>query len=181
MKISIPFALGIFFAAFLFMLYTAPAQAFNKDQVERYSFSKSETGQAVYILSFELGGYSEDLYIPIVGERDLANGTRKNRFGFSLQPGYPNGHSDAGEAVSLMIAKAELVDGHYKIPAGESVAFKIISLFKVDEAEADTYKFTVTELPFFVGDEREAQSFNPSELKYMHSSFEELYFERDRS
>jgi len=179
MKLSIPYALGIFFIAFLFMLYSAPAQAFSENQIERYSFSKNEIGQAVYTLSFKLGGHSNDLYVPIVGQRDLANGSRKNRFGFSLQPGYVSENVSAGEAIALMIAKAEIIDGHYKIPAGESVVFKIVSIFKVDEKETDTYKFSVTELPFFVGDEREPRSFNPSELKYMHSSFEALYFQRD--
>ncbi len=179
MKLSIPAALGIFFAAFLFMLYTAPAEAFSKDQVDRYSFANTDTGQAVYTLSFVIGNSSKDLYIPIVGERDLANGTRKNRFGFSLEPGYEGGSSKAGEAIALIIAKAEIVDGYYKVPAGTSVAFKIVSLFKVKETEANTYKFIVTELPFFVGDTRDPRSFNPSELKYMKSNFEALYFERD--
>ena len=179
MKLSIPYALGIFFAAFLFMLYTAPAEAFTRDQVDRFSFSNNENGQAVYTLSFMLGGMSKDLYIPIVGERDLTNGTRKNRFGFSLETGYPSAVTSNGTATALVISKAEMVDGFYKVPAGETEKFSIVSLFTVSEQESNIYKFTVTELPFFLGDSREARSFNLSELKTMNSSFEALRFQRD--
>ena len=179
MKLSIPAALGIFFVAFLFMLYSAPAQAFSSEQVNRYSFAKTDDGVAVYTLTFTLGGYTKDLYIPIVGIRDLPNRTRQNNFGFEMQAGYGDSPTDDGAVVALIVAKAEIIDGQYKVPAGESVTFKIVALFKTTEDESDTYRFKVTELPFFVGDDKEAQSFNPSELKYMHSSFEALRFLRD--
>ena len=179
MKLTIPYALGIFCAAFLFMLYSAPAEAFSKDQVDRYSFAKSEEGIAVYTLAFALGGFSKDTYIPVVGERDLANGARKDRFGYVINSGYPNEISTDGEVTSFLIASHEIVDGHYKIPAGTTGLFKIIALLNIDESESNTYQFSVTELPFFVGDKKEARSFNPSELKYMNSTFEALRFERD--
>lgn len=179
MKVSIPMALGLFFVAFLFMLYTAPAEAFSKNQVDRYSFAKTDDGVAVYTLSFVLGGYSKDLYIPIIGVRGLVNGTRQNNFGFEMQAGYGENPSEDGQVTALMISNADIVNGQYKVPAGTSAAFKIVALFRTAKDESDTYRFKVTEFPFFIGDNKEAQSFTPSELKYMLSSFEALRFERD--
>ena len=178
-KLSIPGAFGLLLVALLFMFSTAPAEAFEQHMVDRSSYSFSDQGIGVFELTIMIGGWSKDLYLPVVGERSLPFASRENRFGFELESGHPNEVSDAGDVTALMIAPFEIVDGYYKIPARTLASVKILAITHIDEADSNTYRFRVTELPFLEGADMTPGHFSSGEMKYLFTNHEPFHYEYD--
>lgn len=178
-RLSIPAAIGLLIVALVFMIETTPAEAFNKDAIDRDSFSQVENGVGVFMLTVPLGAWPEDMYIPVVGERGLPFASRVNRFGFELEAGFPQAASDAGDATGLIVANAEIVDGYYRFPAKTLASFKIIVVANVDEVDGNIYRMRITELPFLMGDEKAPGHFSDGEMKYLVTNYEPLHYEQD--
>ena len=161
------------------MMAPTTSLAFEADMIDRDSVSYPELGVGIFTLDITIGGWSEDLYLPVVGERDLPFASREDRFGFVLETGYDQANADAGSVTALMVAPFEIVDGHYKIPARTLATVKIIALVTVDEEYGDTYGLRVTELPFLSGDDKTPGHFSQPEIKYLYTNKEPFHFERD--
>lgn len=171
----------IFVFTFLLVFLAAhSAEAFYRDQVERDSFVAADNQTAVYGLSVPMGPFKEDIYIPVVGQRGLENGTRSNYFGYDFESAYPSlAVTDDGQATVLAVSLASIENGLYKIPAGTRMTVQFIGIFSVTADDSNTYAMRINEFPFFYGASKDPQSFNPSELKYLATNHEALNFTRD--
>lgn len=175
----IPTAFSLFVTISLFTTGVTSVEAFNKDAIDRESFSHVDKGVGVYMLTIPLGAWSEDLYIPVMGERDLPFASRINRFGFALESGFPQETSDAGTAMGFVIANAPIVDGYYKFPARTLASMKVLVVANVDEDAGNIYRLRITDLPFLRGEEKTPGHFSTGEMKYLYTNYEALHYERD--
>lgn len=166
---------------FTLMLAGVPlaSHAFSKDTVDRDSVVSGDGMTAAFMLTVPMGGFNDDIYVPVQSKRNLAYGTRENHFGFTIESGFPSERTDDGTVASLAVSAAEIVDGFYKVPAGTQIPFTFLTLMNVSEAESNIYRYRLTELPFFIGQEREPRHFTTGELKYLVTNYEALNYERD--
>lgn len=120
-------------------------------------------GDGAFIIGWQLQSREQDLYVPVQSTRNLPNGTRTNHFGYQLEA---DGQvTDVGSTTALMVSNAKIVDGMYRVPAGETATFFAISYGKFKSPDTEAYAMRLIEVPFFVGADREVQNFNPSELR----------------
>lgn len=166
----------------LLVMGSTEANAFSKDAVTQYSVANSDAGTAVYELQVMLGGYGYDMYVPVVGEYGIANGTGGHTFGYQLERGHQGDESFVASSTALLIPAGRplpVVDGMYKIPKYSTHLFRFIVFAAVAPEYGDTYRMRITELPFYFGDERLARYYTTGELKYMVTTAEPLHFTRD--
>lgn len=161
----------------VFTLQSGTALAFPKDTVDRDSFSRPELGIGVFELTFPVGGWSKDLYIPVVGEQNLPYGSRIRKFGYTFERSGTT--TDTATGTALILSNAEMVDGFYRIPAGTTAWLTVLAIASADEKDGDLYRMRVTELPFFLGDDRLPGHFTNGEMKYLTTNSEPLHYTRD--
>jgi len=87
--------------------------------------------------------------------------------------------SDAGTATALIIASAPIEDGYYVIPAGRFVAATVLAVLTVPEEEGNTYRFSVTNLPFLLGQQETPGHYSDAELIPLSTKYEALHYQRD--
>ncbi len=156
-------------AAFLMLLSPSASEAY---------FTTGQTAtmlnaqNAVFTISYKFGHDDKDMYLPATAIRTnspLADGTTLT-YGF-----YENGDysKENGVAQAVILSKAPIVNGMYKIAKGTVETFTLLALLSTEttELEAD-YALHVDVLPFMI--EKENQHLNPSELQYYTTKEVEL-------
>lgn len=167
------------FAALL-LLSGSPAFAFSVNDVDRSAFANNEAGLAAYQITFTIGGRSEEVRIPVLGERGLQNGSRQNHFGYQIEARRPRtAIVDTGTSTALIVSKAPIEDGMYVVKPGERYTFMMLAVYKIGLGAGNEYRLRLIELPFFLGEDKTPQHFTPSELKYFYTEAEDLYFNSD--
>ena len=136
------------------------------------SVQRINAENAVLTVSYKFGHDDKDMYLPTTAVRAgsvTADGT-------SLTYGlYENGDDLKGNGVSqaVIISKAPVVDGMYKIAKGTVQTFTVLVLLSTNESELEAdYALHVDALPFKI--ETDVQKLNPSELQYYATKEVEL-------
>lgn len=121
---------------------------------------------ALFFIDFAFGHESHPTFIPVIATRDQAFNSELTSLGFEVleESKYV---STLGATQAIVLGSVSIEDGMYKVPAGKKASFTLAVIFttKPDTAEVD-YAVHVTDLPFYVGEEKEYRYLNPSELKY---------------
>lgn len=152
--------------------------AFTQGSVDRNGIASADTMTAAFSITVPVGGFSDDIYIPVLGVRSGQLIAASTTFTFEIEAGYGEGDTD-GVVTALAISQAEIVDGMYRIPANTRIPMTFIGLMRVSDSESDIYRMRITELPFYIGDNRETRGYSSGELKYLVTNYEALNFIQD--
>lgn len=123
----------------------------------------------LYTITYSFGLPKQDIYLPIKTERNLMHGNGDSTLGYTVRT-ENNVIANDGIAAAIVLSDAEVKDGMYFVPAGESATFTLVAFYKAPAmTPMDGYKLQVEHLPFPVdlgeGD-MQIRSLNPSELQY---------------
>lgn len=148
---------------FAMIVFPAPTSAYVT--TDQNVVRLSDTA-ALFTITYQFGHKDLNFYMPIVPVRDLAHDSHSKNLGFEILEDGDNATTE-GTATGIVLSGAPIVDGMYRTPADRFTQFMLVVLFTVpDEAEENDYALHVQELPFYMGDDREYQKLNPSELQY---------------
>lgn len=146
-----------------FVLTPATSEAYFTTSQTATQINETTT---LFAIEYKFGHQSDSYYLPARAVRDQVWGTDNSRVGFTvLEDG--KRVTDAGSAVGVVISTAELTDDEmYKTPRGllKTFTLYVILTTEPDTPEAD-YAIKVTDLPFYLGDSREYQKLNETELR----------------
>jgi len=124
---------------------------------------------ALYSITYSFGLPNQDLYLPIIAERNLMHDASEAKLGYTIR----NDREDVittGDTASFIYSTAEIKDGMYYVPKGSKASFTLVTLFRTQTGTpAEDYLLLVENLPFLVdigNPELEVRDLNPSELKY---------------
>lgn len=147
-----------------FVVTPASADAYFTTDQRATQINETTT---LYAIEYKFGHQSNSYYLPARANRDQAWGTNNGQIGFSiLEDG--KRVTDAGNAVGVVISNSELTDDEmYKTPRGLLKTFTLYVILTTDpDAPEADYAVKVTDLPFYLGDSREYQKLNETELRY---------------
>jgi len=124
---------------------------------------------AMYLIEYSFGLPDNDIYMPVIAQRDLAWESTQKKAGYSFTENGSHIHTQ-GTAAALVVSDAPIVDGMYKIEKGSAKKMTLLAFLITDpKAHEDDYALQVTKLPYYVdkgADELDALQLNPSELQY---------------
>lgn len=124
---------------------------------------------ALYSIEYEFGLKDNDIYMPIVAERGLDNGSDARTLGYTIRE---DGIEEVkhGQAVAAVFANAPIVDGMYKLEKGKVHTMTLVAVYKAGaDTQENEYALQVDELPYYVAKADGTQTYlklNPSELQY---------------
>lgn len=124
---------------------------------------------ALYTIEYTFGLVNEDIYMPVVTQRDLEWKSSEHIVGYSIDTDEDETVT-TGTAAGVVLSDAPIVNGMYKIDKGEAQKMTLLVLFKTEQtALEDSYKLQVGQLPYFVDtgeDDFTIRQLNPSELQH---------------
>lgn len=158
---NIKYVYTLAFAALLAAPTLTQAYYTTDQTVTQYTETTS-----LYTIDYYFGSQREPLFMPAVAIRDLTPGSNPNALGYEV---LVDGETptDVGTAAAVIVGDVPVVDGMYKVPAGQNGHFTLYLLLTTDNdtPEAD-YALHVTKLPFFRGEIKNAQALNIHELTH---------------
>lgn len=162
-KINI--SLGIVVAVFLSIVPQASQAYFTTEQTA----TKVTGSTAMYTIEYRFGLQNQDIYMPIVTQRELEIGSEEKKVGYSMREDAKAVRSD-GVAVGIVLSNAPIVNGMYKISKGISRKMTLLVIYsaQTDSHEAD-YALQIDKLPYYVdmgGAQLEMRQLNSSEMQY---------------
>jgi hypothetical protein len=133
---------------------------------------------ALFQIEYSFGKKDESVYLPVRAARDQKWGTKNQKIGFEiLKDGTV---TDEGEAIGVVTAPVMFMpkdssNEQYVTPPGMAVRMSLYVVLEVPpSATSSSYRVQVTDLPFYVGEKKEYQKLNPSELQYYRSPAKKL-------
>lgn len=122
---------------------------------------------ALYSITYRFGLKDEPIWLPVFAERDLAFNSDAMKAGYQFIVDEETTLAD-GLSAGFVTSDATMQDGLYYVPAGEVRFFTLHVLLQVpsDYPETDDVALNVSELPFYVGEDRRYERLNPPELQY---------------
>jgi len=151
----------VFFLVVWFLAPSFTHAYFTTDQ-KAYAVTNSSV---LFTITYSFGSPSHDTYMPIGVVRDLAWDSKTKNIGYEVLDGMERIKS--GRTAGIVLSRAKIVDGMYKIPKGEAGSFTFFGIYTADQdMKKQDISIRVTELPFYWDDERQPLKLNPSELKY---------------
>lgn len=123
----------------------------------------------LFVIEYQFGHKHNDIYLPVVTKRGLAKESTEQQVGFTLRE---DGEKvkDLGIANGLVLSKAPIVDGMYKIKKGTSQKLWLVVMLTTKKDDPTTnYALQVDKLPFLMGSNKsnlQTLELNSSELQY---------------
>ena len=122
--------------------------------------------QAMYTVEFGFSTHSNDFFIPIQAVQGVPYQSDQDVLGYDVvaDRDHPTDHATTN---SIVLSTAEVVDDQfYRIPAGESARFTLVTFVTVPDEILDAeYLIQVTSLPHYVGEDRDRRFVNNVELR----------------
>lgn len=156
---------GIFIAVLMVVLPHTSSAYFTTAQ----SATKLNEQSVLYTITYAFGLSDQDIYMPVLAERGLAWKSSIHKLGYSLTV---NGatSSSIGTAEGIVLSKAPIVNGMYKIAKGTGVSMTLLVLETTPKNTTKAaHALQVDQLPFYVDmgkKELKTRQLNPSELQY---------------
>ena len=167
----IPTIIAQFSVFTLFLLVPASTSAYTS--TAQHAIQISDT-QALYTVEFGFSTRENDFFIPIQAVANVPYGSDRDVVGFSVIEDRAGVATDV-TTHSIILSDAEVVDGMYRIPAGETQLFTLVTFVTVPSDRPDAeYLIQVTSLPHYVGIDRERRFVNDVELRSFISPGVEL-------
>ncbi len=146
------------------ILAMLPVSSFAYTSTAQTALQMSST-QAMYTVEFGFSTHSNDFFIPIRAIAGEPYGSARDVVGFDVIADRSRVATEASTH-SIVVSDAEVVDGMYRIPAGETRFFTLVTFVSVPPEEPDAeYLIQVTSLPHYVGVDRERRTVNNIELR----------------
>ena len=148
------------------MMLAAPSYAHGYTTTDQRAQKINET-TAIFFIDFAFGHEDKDFYIPILATRNQNHGSEVTSIGYEILEESKETTKN-GTALAIVLSKGLAIEhGMYKIPKGFKAPLSLAVIYTTDKAlrEAD-YAVSVTDLPFYSGEERTYLHLNPSELQY---------------
>lgn len=153
-----------FFALLLGVFFLAPGVAGAYVTTDQQVFPLGENA-ALFTVEFRFGLQNDSVHLPVFAKRGLENGANAGMLGYDI---LADGETPTtlGESAAILLGSAAIQDGMYVVPEGRATRFTLVTVlvFPEDAPETDV-ALRVTELPFYVGEEKQARHMNNSELK----------------
>lgn len=155
-----------FLAAFVLAALPSATQAYFTTGQTAESLTSNA---ALFTIEYAFGLEEHDIHMPVVAVRNLSEENSRSKVGYTV---HENGETvtTEGTAAAIVLSKAPIVDGMYKIQKGIAQKMTLLVLYVSDEdALEEDYSLQVDWLPFNVdqGDGKfQELQLNPSELQY---------------
>ena len=122
--------------------------------------------QAMYTVEFGFSTHSNDFYIPIQAVQGVPYRSEQDVLGYDVVADRAAPAEDV-TTNSIVLSSAEVVDDQfYRIPAGESALFTLVTFVTVPTGLPDAeYLVQITSLPHYVGEDRDRRFVNNVELR----------------
>lgn len=157
-------------AGLLFVFSALAPQATNAYFTTDQTATKLDAHSVLFTITYKFGFAEREVYLPIVTERDLSAHNPSLQAGFSILD--DREVSLLGSASTIILSNAEIENGRYYVPPGETASFTLLSVATFTDTElADQPKLSLlmTHLPFTMittEDVTIPAQLNPSELQY---------------
>jgi len=156
------------------MLLALPSERANAYFTTAQTAISATEQTALYTITYRFGLKNDDLYMPIIATRGLSHGSNQYALGYEILE-ESKAPTTTGISAGIVLSNAKIENGMYKVPKGRSASFTLFVIYSVEKLEEETdYALHVQELPFYVGDNKDARKLNPSELQYYVSPEAEL-------
>lgn len=156
---------GSFFAFLLFVLSPLTTHAYFTTAQHAVALNAQT---ALFTIEYAFGLEDHDIYMPVLAVRNLSVENDAKNVGYTIREDEIT-VTTAGTATGIVLSKAPIVDGMYKLAKGAAHKMTLLVLYstKVDAFEED-YALQVDSLPYTVDRETVMQKLqlNPSELTY---------------
>jgi len=124
---------------------------------------------ALFAIEYSFGLEKSDIYMPVLAVRNLTEENSRSTVGYSVREESETVTTE-GTAAGIVLSKAPIVDGMYKLEKGESHKMTLVVLYTTSsDAHEEDYALQMDWLPYNVdhnsGSLQELQ-LNPSELQY---------------
>ena len=131
---------------------------------------KIDDTHAVFVLEYKFGHKDNDMYLPMLTERDLLfKNKKRDRVGYTLRT-RTGEVTHEGATQGLVLSSAPIVDGMYKLEKGKvHKLWLVVALTTEKDLTASKYALQVEKLPFLMGKDAlrlQKLQLNPSELQY---------------
>ncbi len=126
---------------------------------------------ALFQIDYSFGSDDDSMYLPVRAARNQAWGTENYKIGFEiLKDGKVTNEGKANGVVIAPVIAIPMENSsneRYVSNVGKALPMKFFVILEVEpSATTSRYQVQVTDLPFYVGEDKEYQKLNPSELQY---------------
>jgi hypothetical protein len=162
-------SLGFLIALFVCIAPSYSSAYFTTGQTD----TKIGDSAAIFTIEYAFGLPEQDIYMPVIAERNLAWESSEHKLGYSIRDNENDEVTQHGKTVGIVLSSAPIVDGMYKISKDTAQKMTLVVVLSTTDTEKGSYKLQVDQLPYYVDigeKELQVRQLNPSELTYYVTS-----------